>query len=145
MAAWGTGSFQNDSASDWFHAVGEAKDPGLVIALALDDALAEADYLELDPASTAIAGAELLASCAGQTADDLPDHIRRWVTEHSHQPHAAEIEQAVCAVERVRSESELRELWDEEQGPENSWVRAVDDLLARLLRSGTDAPATVRP
>ena len=89
--------FQHDSATDWSYTVEEAGEPGLVIASALDDALAEPDYLELDPASTAIAGAELLASCAGQAADDLPDHIRRWVTEHSHQPHAAEIEQAVRA------------------------------------------------
>lgn len=98
----------------------EAVEPGLVIASALDDALAEAGYLELDSASAAIAGGELLASCGGQAADDLPDHIRWWVTDHSHQPHAAEIEQAVHAVERVRDESELREQWDEEHGPENS-------------------------
>lgn len=145
MGTWGTGSFQNDSASDWFYTVEEAVDPGLVIASALDDALAEAGYLELDSASAAIAGGELLASCAGQAADDLPDHIRWWVTDHSHQPHAAEIEQAVHAVERVRDESELRELWGEEHGPENSWLRVVEDLIARLRRSGTDAPAALQP
>lgn len=145
MGAWGTGSFQNDSASDWFYMVEEAVEPGLVIASALDEALAEAGYLELDSASAAIAGAELLASCADHASDDLPDHVRRWVTEHSHEPHAAEIEQAVRAVERVRAESELRELWDDEQGPENSWLGAVDDLVARLRLSGTDAPASLRP
>jgi Domain of unknown function (DUF4259) len=145
VGAWGTGSFQNDSASDWFYTVEEAVEPGLVIGSALDDALAEAGYLELDPASAAVAAAELLASSAGQPADDLPDHIRRWVTEHSHRPYAAEIEQAVYAVERVRAESELRERWDEEQGPENSWLQAIDDLIARLGRSGTDTPAALQP
>ena len=145
MGAWGTGSFQNDPARDWFSAVEEAVEPGTVIAAALDDALAEADHLELDPASTAIAGAELLASCAGQPADDLPDQVRRWVAGNGHDPHAAEIEQAVHAVQRVRDDSELRESWEEEQGPENSWLPAVDDLLARLRRSGTDAPAALRP
>jgi hypothetical protein len=145
VGAWGTRSFQNDSASDWFYVVEEAVEPGLVISSALDDALAEAGYLELDPASAVIAAAELLASCAGHAADDLPDHIRRWVTEHSHQPYAAEIEQAVHAVERVRGGSEPRELWDEEQGPENSWLRLVDELIARLGRSGTDAPAALQP
>jgi Domain of unknown function (DUF4259) len=145
VGAWGTGSFQNDSASDWFYTVEEAVEPGLVISSALDDALAETGYLELDSASAAIAAAELLASCAGQAPHDLPDHIRRWVMEHSHQPHAAEIEPAVHAVARVRSESELRDLWEEEQGPKNSWLQAVDDLIARLGRSGTDAPATLQP
>ena len=145
MGAWGTGSFQNDPARDWFSAVEEAVEPGAVIAAALDDALAEADHLELDPASTAIAGAELLASCAGLPADDLPDQVRRWVAGNGHTPHAAEIELAVHAVQRVRDDSELRQSWDEEQGPENSWLPAVDDLLARLRRSGTDAPAALRP
>jgi Domain of unknown function (DUF4259) len=145
VGAWGTGSFQNDSANDWFYTVEEAVEPGLVIASALDEALAEAGYLELDSASAAIAGAELAASCAGQVPDDLPDHIRRWVTEHPHQPHAAEIDQAIQAVERVRGESELSELWEEEQGPENSWLGAIDDLIARLRRSGTDAPAALQP
>src|SRR5947209_5326723 len=145
MGAWGTGSFENDAASDWFYIVEEAVEPGLVIAAALDDALAEAGYLELDSACAAIAGAELLASCAGVPADHLPDHIRRWVTEHPHQPYDAEIDQAVQAVQRVRGESELRELWDEGMGPNNAWLAAVDDLLTRLRRSGTDAPAALRP
>jgi len=145
VGTWGTGSFQNDSASDWFYTVEEAVDPGLVIASALDDALAEAGYLELDSASAAIAGGELLASCAGQAADDLPDHIRWWSRTTRIKPHAAEIEQAVHAVERVRDESELRELWGEEHGPENSWLRVVEDLIARLRRSGTDAPAALQP
>jgi hypothetical protein len=145
VGAWGTGSFENDSASDWFYTVEEALEPGLTIASALDDALAEAGYLELDSACAAIAGAELLAACAGVAADGLPDHIRRWVTEHPHQPHTAEIEQAVRAVQRVRSESELRELWDDEMASDNAWLGAVDDLAARLRRSGTDAPAALRP
>jgi uncharacterized protein DUF4259 len=145
VGAWGTGSFQNDSAIDWFYTVEEAVEPGLVIASALDDALAESGDLELDSASTAIAGAELLASSAGEAAEDLPDQIRRWVAEHPHQPHGGEIEQAVLAVERVRGESELRELWEEEMGLDNAWLRAVDDLIARLRRSGTDAPAALRP
>ena len=111
----------------------------------MDDALAEAGELELDDACAAIAGAELLASCAGLAADHLPDHIRRWVAEHPHQPHSAETEQAVGAVERVRDESELSELWNREMGPQNAWVGAVEDLISRLRRSGTDAPAALRP
>jgi Domain of unknown function (DUF4259) len=145
VGEWGTGSFENDAASDWFYVVEEAVDPGLVIVSALDDVLAEAGDVELDAAWAAVAAAELSASCAGEVADDLPDHIRRWVGEHPHEPHADEIEQAVQAVERVRSESELRELWEEERGPDNAWLRAVGDLVARLRRSGTDVPATLRP
>ena len=145
MGAWGSGSFENDAASEWFYLVEEAVEPGLVIASTLDDALAEADYLELDAAREAVAAAELSASCAGEVAEGLPDHIRRWVSEHPHQPHANEIERATQAVERVRSESELREFWHEDAGPDNAWLLALDDLVARLRRSGTDVPAALRP
>ena len=145
MGAWGSGSFENDAASDWFYGVEEAVEPGLVIAAALDEALAEAGYLELDSACEAVAAAELSASCAGETPEHLPDHIRRWTSEHPHEPHAAEIEPAVQAVERVQRESELRELWDGDTGADKSWLCAVDDLVARLKRSGTDAPTALRP
>ena len=145
VGAWGTGSFENDTASDWFYLVEEAVDPGLVILSALDDALAEAGYLELDAACAAVAAAELSASCAGEVDDDLPDHIRRWVSGHPHQPHADEIEHAVQAMQRVRAESELRELWDAETGPDNAWLRSVDDLVVRLRRSGRDVPAALQP
>jgi Domain of unknown function (DUF4259) len=145
MGAWGTASFENDAAADWFYLVEEAVDPGVVIVSALDDALAEADYLEFDAACVAVAAAELSASCAGEVPEVLPDHVRRWVSEHPHEPHADEIAHAIEAIERVRSESELRDVWDEEQGAENAWLRAVDDLVARLRRSGTDVPAALRP
>jgi len=65
------------------------------------------------------------------------------LTLHTQGTH--QIESAAQAVERVRSESELRELWDQETGPDNAWLRAVDDLVTRLRRSGTDVPAGLRP
>ena len=121
-------------------------DPGAVIASAIDHALGEADYLELDASCEAIAAAELSASCAGQAPARLPDRVRGWVDANPHQPHDAEIEQAVQAVSRVRAESELRELWDEAvEGHENEWLREIGDLIARLRRSGVGDPATLSP
>lgn len=145
MATWGVGSFENDAAVEWFYLVEEAVDPGQVIAAALDEALAETDDLGLDIASVTIAAAELSASCAGEVAETLPDPVRRWVLEHPHEPHREEVALAAEAVERVRDESELRDLWDEELGSDRAWQLAVDDLLNRLKRSGTDVAANLRP
>jgi hypothetical protein len=146
MGASGAASFENDPASDWFYLVEEAVDPGAVIAAALDRALGEADYLELEASCEAIAAAEISASCAGYPPDGLPDRVRHWVDTHPHQPHDSEIDQAVQAVERVRTESELRDSWDEAgEGGENSWLRDVDDLIARLGHSGAGDPATLWP
>jgi Domain of unknown function (DUF4259) len=87
VEAWGTASFENDPASDWFLLVEEAVEPGAVIESALDTALGDADYLCLDAACEAIAAAELSASCAGHAPNRLPDHVRRWVDGHPHLPH----------------------------------------------------------
>ncbi len=144
--AWGPATFENDRANDWFLLVEEAVDPGEVIASTLDTALGDADYLGLDAACEAIAAAELSASCAGYAPERLPDDVRRWVDGHPHRPHDSEIDQAILAVQRVRAESELRELWDEdEDGRADRWLRAVDELMARLRRSGTGDPATLSP
>jgi Domain of unknown function (DUF4259) len=146
VEAWGPASFENDPASDWFLLVEEAVEPGAVIASALDTALGDADYLGLDAACEAIAAAELSASCAGHAPDRLPDRVRRWVDGHPHRPHDSEIDQAILAVQRIRAESELRELWGEDVGSEaDRWLGEIDDLIARLHRSGAGEPATLSP
>jgi Domain of unknown function (DUF4259) len=146
VEAWGPASFENDPANEWFLRVEEAVEPGAVIASALDAALGDADYLGLDAACEAIAAAELSASCAGHPSDRLPDHVRRWVDGHPHEPHDSEVEQAILAVERVRAESELRELWEEDvDGRADRWLGEIDALIARLRHSGTGDPATLSP
>jgi hypothetical protein len=144
MAEWGAASFENDSAADWFLLVEEAVDPGGVIASALDSAVGESEYLGLDDSCEAIAAAELSASCAGHASARLPDNVRYWVETHPHEPHDSEIDQAVQAVERVRIESELRDYWDGSVD-RAKWFHEVDDLMARLGRSGSGEPATLSP
>jgi hypothetical protein len=146
VATWGDGSFENDAASEWFFVVEEAVDPGSVIGTTLDSALAEADQLELDFSSEAVAAAELAASCAGNTPERIPDHILIWVQTHPHQPHDSEIERAVQVVARVRDESDMRRHWEETADDAgDSWRGELDDLIERLRRSGAGEPATLSP
>ena len=144
MGEWGTASFENDPASDWFLLVEEAVDPGVVIASALDGAVGEPEYLGLDESCEALAAAELSASCAGHASTRLPDNVRYWVDTHPHQPHDSEIDQAVQAVQRVREESQLRDYW-ERTVDRDKWLREVDDLTRRLEHSGGGEPATLSP
>ncbi|MGH2870743.1 MAG: DUF4259 domain-containing protein [Solirubrobacteraceae bacterium] len=146
MASWESASFENEAAGAWFLVVEEAVDPGSVIAETLDAALAEAEQLELDLACQAIAAAELSAACAGHPGEQLPDHIRIWTQSHPHLPHDSEIEHAIHAVTRIREDSELRQSW-QASGAEagRAWRREIDDLIARLRRSGAGEPATLAP
>ena len=146
MEQWGRGSCENDPAIEWFHLLEEAIDPGAMIAGALDDALSEPDEVDLELACAAIAAAELSASAAGRTPERLPDGVRRWVETHPRQPHGAEVERAVEALDRVRGESALRERWDETgDSGRDEWLEFVDDLIARLGRSGAGDPASLSP
>ena len=144
VGEWGAASFENDPASDWFLLVEEAVDPGGVIASALDSAVGDSEYLGLDESCEAIAAAELSASCAGHAPDRLPDPVRYWVDIHPHQPHDSEIDQALQAVQRVRTESELRDYW-EGNAERDRWLREIDDLITRLKQSGTGGLASLSP
>jgi hypothetical protein len=144
VGEWGAASFENDLASDWFLLVEEAVDPGVVIASALDSAVAESEYLGLDESCEALAAAELSASCAGHASARLPDNVRYWVDTHPHQPHDSEIDQAVQAVQRVREESELRDYW-ERSVDRDKWLGELDGLTRRLEQSGGGEPATLLP
>ena len=146
MGAWGTASFENDSAIDWFFRLEEAVDPGEVITLALDAAVGEADELGVEAACEAVAAAELSASCAGHGPERLPDRVRAWVEMHPHEPHDSELAVAVQALRRVREESELREQWDEDfEAQGERWLREIDDLIARIGKSGAGDPAWLAP
>ena len=144
VRSWGVASFDNDTACDWFYTVEEAQDPGAVMAAAMDDLLSAAEDIEVDQCREAIAAAELCASCAGQLAARLPDHILVWVQTHPHEPHGDEIELAVQAVNRIREESDLLDLWDETDDGQH-WRAELDDLLARLRRSVAGSPPALSP
>jgi Domain of unknown function (DUF4259) len=144
LGEWGPASFENDPASDWFLLVEEAVDPGRVIASALDNAVGEPGYLGLDESCQAIAAAELSASCAGHASARLPDNVSYWVDTHPHEPHDSEIDQAAQAVQRVRTDSTLRDYWDARVDGER-WLRELDDLITRLKESGGGEPATLSP
>ena len=142
----GHGSCENDPAIEWFHRLEEAIDPGAMIAGAMGDALSEPTEIDLDLACAAIAAAELSASAAGHTPERLPDGVRRWVETHPHQPHGAEVERAVEALDRVRAEGALREHWEETgESGHDEWLESVADLIARFGRSGTGDPASLSP
>ena len=130
MGTWGSGSFENDEASDFAY---EFERDGLS---ALDAALsvARADDLDAPRGQRAIAAAELVAAAMGRPGE-LPPEI-----DINANPFVARIAEgladlrvmAIAAVDRVLAEkSELKDLWEE--GDSAEWLAAVDDLRRRLL------------
>jgi hypothetical protein len=135
MGAWGPGSFDNDSALDWLHALADSEDDGALI-----DALAEVldaedgAYLDADVGMPAVAAAEVIASLGGRRAQKLPAQLGAWIGAQSPEvarelveKHAADALEALARVTDGPS-SELAELWDGAA----EWRAAIDDLAARL-------------
>jgi hypothetical protein len=136
MGAWGPGSFENDDALDFV--VGLERDGAAAIRLALEvvTGLGARDYLEVPQASAAIAASEVVAAARDGERSRLPQTAQDWLGGHGESladPQFAAL--AHRAVERILTQSELKELWDEGDAGAQSdaWVNGVRQLIARLL------------
>jgi uncharacterized protein DUF4259 len=130
MGAWAASSFENDDAGDWASGLAEAEDTAILqqtFSLVTD-----ADgYLEAPDCSSAIAAAEVVAALRQRPGSDLPDEVADFVARIGTAPPPALIALALRALERIKTKSELQELWDESDSPAE-WHQAVAELEGRL-------------
>ncbi len=129
MSAWGSGSFENEDARDFVCDLHSKVIDDLQGILSC--AAGQNEYLEAPDASVAVAAAEVIAALKGAPPDPLPVEIAKWV---SRAPAASAdlSELARQAVNRVRLNSELKDLWLEADGL-NEWSAGLRNLEQRLL------------
>ena len=134
MGAWGTGSFDNDTACDWAYDLKETSDLSLIEG-ALDKVLnIGGEYLGASVAEEALAAAEAVARLKGNWGirDSYTETMDRWVETTRLTPPQALVEKALRAIERSLSgPSELLELWGETE-EFTAWEESVKDLIKRL-------------
>lgn len=135
MGTWGTGTFENDGASDWVYDLEETKAPVQFLSDTLKAGLND-EYLESGDAENALAAAEVVAALLGHPAANLPQSVTSWLASHERLELSSDLrEQAVAAVDRAhRPPCELLELW-EESGEMENWLAGVTDLEGRLKNS----------
>ena len=129
MPGWGAGSFENDDAQNFLVAL-DSKQPAdlkQVLAHAAD----EADYLDASRSSAVIVVAEVVATAKGAPPQTVPSQIAEWVSKVEGAPSAAMNDLACRAVNKVRMNSELKDLWQEAEGL-NEWSAGLRELEARL-------------
>lgn len=134
MGTWDTGSFDNDEAADWLGELEDADDAGPIME-ALLAVTENEEQVEAPEAQQALAAAEVVAAMNERPVANLPEEAAAWVGEPTRQPSVRELDLARRAVDRVRADSELKELW-EEQDP-SAWYEKMDDLKARLAPSSS--------
>jgi hypothetical protein len=133
MAGWATGSFENDHAQTWLPQLTSlsVEDLQPLLSRAADNA----DYLEAPDSSIAVAAAEAVAALKGAPPTALPKKMADWVHEARSNstddliPNLASL--ALRAIQRVRTNSELKDLWLEADGL-NEWSANLRDLEKRL-------------
>ncbi|HZE98766.1 MAG TPA: DUF4259 domain-containing protein [Planctomycetota bacterium] len=129
MGAWGPGNFQNDDALDWVGDLTDAKDGWAVIRATLADVI-DAEYAEAPECCNALAAAECIALCRKKPpASASPDAVS-WSAAHGGELKDMDRSLALQAVQRIRKDSELKELWEE--SGDADWDDIVADLERRL-------------
>jgi hypothetical protein len=127
MGAWGVGNWENDDARDW------ALD--LANSNAVEDALVAVSSAEgrqrTGTCCRALAAAEVVAAWSGRPGAGLPEEVSFWIETNHDTFDNGLIVAALAAVAAVESDSELRNLFDED-GPDVDWHEVLADLRARL-------------
>lgn len=134
MGAWDIGSFDNDGASDWLYQLEKSSDTSLISSALRAVTDIGNEYLEAPVCCNALAAAEIVAALRGHPLANLPDEAKLWVDAHRGLDTSSLVPTALSAIERIRTNSELKELWDEvDETPK--WLATVDDLASRLSAS----------
>jgi hypothetical protein len=129
MPGWGTGSFENEDAQNFLGAL-QAKEPEdlkQILVRAADGS----DYLNPSESSVVVVAAEIVATANGKPPETTPPQISGWVGRIDGAPSSEMTDLARRAIERVRTNSELKDLWLEAEGL-NEWSAALRDLEQRL-------------
>jgi len=116
---------------DWAYDLEQTSDLSL-IRDALERVTRRADeYLDASDCDLAVAAAEVVAALNNNPSQNLPEKVADWIGQNPLKVDAKLIAQAQRAVARVKTDSELKELWDE-TGDADEWYQSIDDLEARL-------------
>jgi uncharacterized protein DUF4259 len=131
MGTWGSEAFENDHAMDWAYDLEQTSDLSL-IKDALERVTRRADeYPDASDCDLAVAAAEIVAALNNNPSQNLPEKVADWISQNPLKVDGKLIALAHRAVARVKTDSELKELWDE-TGDADEWYQSIDDLEARL-------------
>lgn len=134
MGAWGTDTFDNDTAGDWGYDLEEHADLSLVRSTIEQALSVGSEYLDSDLGCTSLAACEVLARLQGNfgAQSAYTEAVDQWVRSHPMSVPSELVVLAVRVIDRVlTTPSELLELW-EEAGDEDEWRARVGNLRERV-------------
>jgi hypothetical protein len=149
MGSWGANSFENDWALDWLGDLCDSADDSPIRAALtrvvehggtkysspsilerVRGRLRHTDWLTANVSTKALAAAEVVAAWHDYPPANLPDRAAAWLNKNSSSFQPDLVLLARQAVSIVKSNSELKDLWEE--GDPTEWRNVVGDLERRL-------------
>jgi len=134
MGAWGTDTFDNDTACDFASEVAEMRDLTKLEAT-IDRVIQAGDsYLEAPDGEEGLAAADIIARLKGNfgVRNAYTEPIDAWAAQCKLSPDTALVEKARRAVARIQTEpSELLELWSESEEAA-AWKASLQALANRV-------------
>lgn len=133
MGAWGHLNFENDTALDFVAEVEEEGVDKIKSAIEVINSIEEDAYLDSYLCTEALAAIEYIAAAKDRIAEDFPEDAEEWLKAHraSLLTIRGIIAKSQQAIDRIKHNSELKELWEETEDYE-AWNKVLDDLNSRI-------------
>ncbi|MDX2112075.1 MAG: ankyrin repeat domain-containing protein [Verrucomicrobiota bacterium] len=136
MGAWSEKALGNDEALDWLNRLASQRDASAYIMAAVDREIGANDPPERS--SETIAAAAIIAAAACEPIGPLSKEAKAWIVEHGFVPNHAMIAKALIAMERITTQSEMRDIWDEcDELPR--WLKENKRIIDSLKARGADS------
>ncbi len=126
MAAWGTKTFEDDTAVDWLAELADAEETREFLLGAIT--LTKEDELDYDTGAIAVAAAEVIVAFLDEPRKGLPEELKDWLSDNECDDITDLPEPALNALKLVLNEgSELQDTWTEAEDY-SDWKEGVDEL-----------------
>ena len=132
MGSWRANTFENSEALDWLSDLLDEDD----LYFVHNTLEIIADYPPDEPPDAwdcicALAAAELVAAARGQPSAKFPPIAVEWLEAYGLEADQELMDFSAKAVERVASNSWLKQEWDQSESSQQ-WYESLDDLKRRL-------------
>jgi hypothetical protein len=134
MGAWGHLNFENDTALDLVYEIEEKGADRIRTAIEAINSREEDGFLDSDLCSEALAAIEYIAAVKDKASEDFPEDAEEWLTPANKESLLAIrdlIKKSTQAIDRIKHNSELKDLWEETEDFEG-WNKVLDGLVARI-------------
>jgi hypothetical protein len=133
MGAWGHRNFENDTALDFVVEIEEQGIQKIHEAITLVQEAADTEFLDEDVCVQALAAIEYIAAAKGKQSEDFPEDAEDWLNaQETTELKAVAKETLVTVIDRIRNNSGLSALWNDDGAHPDQWYDVLDNLEERI-------------